>query len=109
MNEEILELINQNKNIEELKCNRNNLNKVIKWSSSKYNEYTKSEIIDNILYHIELSDDSVINYCSIINYSCGSYAEGNHNRGKHYTLVLTLDVNYLSCDYGDSIKIYKLK
>ena len=44
MNEEILELINQNKNIEELKCNRNNLNKVIKWSSSKYNEYTKVSI-----------------------------------------------------------------
>lgn len=60
---------------EKIKCNRTNLNKIIKWTSSKYNEYMKEDVIVDIM--------SRINWCRNIlwRYRCGSYAEGNHNRG----------------------------
>lgn len=91
---------------EKIKCNRTNLNKIIKWTSSKYNEYMKEDVIVDIM--------SRINWCRNIlwRYRCGSYAEGNHNRGKSYILYSKPEINedYLICIYSEKdIKVYKLE
>ena len=91
---------------EKIRCNKTNLNKIIKWTPSKYNEYTKEDVILDII--------SRINWCrnTLWRYRCGSYAEGNHNRGKSYILYSKPEINedYLICIYSEKdIKVYKLE
>lgn len=40
-----------------IKANKTNLNKIIKWSSSRFNEYKKNEVIDRILQAIKKGED----------------------------------------------------
>lgn len=40
-----------------IKANKTNLNKIIKWSSSRSNEYKKSKVIDIILQAIKKGED----------------------------------------------------
>ncbi len=90
---------------ENLKYSRTNLNKIIKWTSSKYNEFTKDEVIQDLVARINL-------YASVIwRYRCGSYAEGNHNRGKSYVLYIKdYDNIFIICIYEPkNIKVYKLE
>lgn len=91
---------------EKIRYNRTNLNKIIKWTSSKYNEYTKEDVILDII--------SRISWCrnTLWRYRCGSYAEGNHNRGKSYILYSKPEINedYLICIYSEKdIKVYRLE
>ena len=43
--------------MQNIKANKTNLNKIIKWSSSRFNEYKKSEVIDRILQAIKKGED----------------------------------------------------
>lgn len=89
---------------ESIRYNKTNLNKIIKWTSSKYNEYTKDEVIVDISARINLNANIIWRY------RCGSYAEGNHNRGKSYILYNRNGENYIICIYdADNIKVYKLE
>lgn len=87
-----------------INCNRTNLNKIIKWTSSKYNEMTKDEAITDILYRTNMNDNLVWRY------NCGSFAEGNHNRGYEYILVCRQGEYFILCVYSNDNKIlYKLR
>ncbi|MGN0961308.1 MAG: hypothetical protein ACI4PF_03825 [Christensenellales bacterium] len=55
--------------------NKTNLNKIIKWTSSKFNIYKKSEIINKLL---KMANGETIEF------SCGSYSESGYNGGYHY-------------------------
>ena len=68
-----------------IKCSASSLNNVIKWTSSKYNNYKKPEVIKDILNKVKINDNIFWKY------ECGSYAEGNHNRGNAYYLMCRID------------------
>lgn len=40
-----------------IKANKTNLNKIIKWSSSRFNTYTKAKVIDKILQAVNKGED----------------------------------------------------
>lgn len=63
-----------------MKATKTNLNKIIKWTSSKFNEYCKSEIID-IALRLKPSQTFICR--------CGSYAEGAYNGGNIYRFMRT--------------------
>lgn len=88
-----------------IKCSASSLNNVIKWTSSKYNNYKKPEVIKDILNKVKINDNIFWKY------ECGSYAEGNHNRGKSYVLYIKdYDNIFIICIYElKNIKVYKLK
>lgn len=67
-----------------MKLNRTNLNKIIKWTSSKFNEYTKKEVVDKVLK---------LRPTQRFECNCGSYAEGGYNGGIHY--VFQRDISKL--------------
>lgn len=52
--------------------NKTTLREIIKWTSSRYNSYTKTEVIDQIL-KMEEGDHQT--------FECGSYGESNYNGG----------------------------
>lgn len=96
------------KNIIPIDPTRHNLSKIIKWTSSKYNEMSKDEVITDIINNYDKFEPNICEY------RCGSYAQGNHNRGKRYMTCLGQHDNgkyvfYLLCDYGeDGVWVYAL-
>lgn len=77
-----------------MKLNKTNLNKVIKWTSSKFNEWSKSKIIDQIL---------TMKVGEILTASCGSYSEKSWCGGYNYKIVKT--INKLIIDCNGKIKV----
>lgn len=59
---------------------KSQLNKAIKWTSSKFNEYRKAEVIDKIL---KMKPNTWLHF------ECGSYGENSWNDGYHYTIHRT--------------------
>lgn len=91
-----------NNNYNKINCTISNLDRVIKWTSSKYNSYKKPEVIKDILKKVKINDNLFWEY------RCGSYAEGNHNRGNAYYLMCRIDGDYLVCMVDSYNKVYKL-
>lgn len=54
-----------------IKANKTNLNKIIKWSSSRFNEYKKSEVIKKILTALADGVDTKIHF------GTGAFTERN--------------------------------
>lgn len=72
-----------------MECSKSELNKLIHWSSSRYNEMKKSEVINDIIFRIEKGEDCTVEYRS------GCYSESAHNNkfncrwtGGSYTLEI---------------------
>ena len=65
-----------------MKLNKTNLNKLIKWTSSKFNEYTKNEIIDKVLRLKPFEEFEC---------RCGSYGQGAWNGGINYKFYRATD------------------
>lgn len=65
-----------------MKLNKTTLNKLIKWTSSKFNEYTKDEVIDRV-FRLNHNEEF---WCR-----CGSYGEGAYNGGVIYRFKRTAD------------------
>ncbi len=63
------------------------MNKIIKWSSFRYNEYKKSEVIDLILKAIEKGKDTEKRF------STGSYSKTGHLGGCGYILYVMKNIN----------------
>lgn len=94
--------------INTIKPTFNNISKIIKWTSSKYNERTKKDVVLDILSKYNQK------FYGIYEFRCGSYSEGNHNRGKQYVYYSEqIDdklVAYIICNYFvEDIKVYKLE
>ena len=58
--------------MEAIKANKAALNKLISWSSSRYNESKKSDVIADIIFRVEKGEDCTVEYRS------GVYSEGAH-------------------------------
>lgn len=86
-----------------INCNKTSLDRIIKWSTSKYNGYKKPEVIKDIMKRVKINDNIFWEY------RCGSYGEGNHNRGISYYLMCRVDGDYLVCAFDTQYKIYKFK
>lgn len=81
-----------------MKLNKTNLNKLIKWTSSKFNEYTKDEVIDRV-FRLNPNEEF---WCR-----CGSYGEGAYNGGINYYFKRTLDK--LIVVINDNIEVLEVK
>jgi hypothetical protein len=58
--------------MEAIKANKAALNKLISWSSSRYNESKKSDVIADIIFRVEKGEDCTVEY------RAGVYSEGAH-------------------------------
>ena len=87
-----------------IKCNLTNLRSIIKWIPSKYNDYSKEEVVKDIMARKSFNDNLIWRY------DCGSKAEGAWNGGRTFTLVCHPTATYLICEYSSNdVKIYKLE
>lgn len=82
-----------------LKLNKINLNKIIKWTSSKFNEYKKADIIS---YCLDLNH----NLFTSKEFTCGSYSEKSYCGGYHYEI--TKGIGTITIVDKNQNKIYKL-
>lgn len=72
-----------------IKANKTTLNNLIGWSSSRYNEMKKKQVIEDIIFRVEKGEDCMVEYRS------GVYSEGAHQgkfkcmwTGGSYTLEI---------------------
>lgn len=82
----------------ELKLNKSTLNRLIIWTSSRFNAFKKSEII-NILLKMKPNEE--------FTFSCGNYSERNNGFGTNYTAMMFKDNFFLR--NNNTNKIYELK
>lgn len=80
-----------------MKLNKTNLNKLIKWTSSKFNEYTKDEIINKVF---RLKPDETLEV------RCGSYGKGAWNGGIDYKFYRT--VNKFVVHMNDIVEVLEV-
>ena len=80
-----------------MKLNKTNLNKLIKWTSSKFNEYTKDEIIDKV-FRLRPGE--------IFECRCGSYGKGAWNGGVDYRFYRA--VNKLVISMNDIVEVLEV-
>lgn len=90
-----------------MKANKSTLSSLITWSSSRYNESKKNEIINDIIFRIEKGEDCVVEYSS------GCYSETAHTKGNvkwtggYYTLEIVDGIaklkNYTK-DWGSGVR-----
>ncbi|MCR8994627.1 hypothetical protein [Brevibacillus laterosporus] len=66
----------------DIKATKANLSKLINWSSSRYNEKKKSDVLNEILFAIEVGEDVELTY------GTGSYSERGHLGGWNYILKI---------------------
>jgi hypothetical protein len=71
---------------------KTNLRRIIQWSSSRYNEYKKTEVIEEIIDKINKGKDTKKRY------GTGSFAKSGHLAGHGYTLQIKNGRNYLILD-----------
>ena len=64
-----------------IKANKTNLNKIIKWGSSRFNEYKKNEVISIILNALKKGEDCERHF------GTGSFTErNNYGWGYNFTI-----------------------
>jgi|GEM_PF-5629924 len=63
--------------MEIIKCNKSVIGKMIAWSSSRYNEWKKADVVTDIIFRVEHGED-----CSV-EYSSGCYSAGAHGYGRN--------------------------
>lgn len=99
--------------IQEVKCNKSQLNKLITWSTSRFNEYRKSQVINTIIVNSTNLTDCCIEFRS------GCYSERSHlyNTGckftsSNYTLFVedghAYLLNCVSDVRNDNLKIFEI-
>lgn len=76
-----------------INATKTNLNKILKWSSSRYNELKKDEVIERILNYIEEGNDVKDVYTT------GSYTETGGGAGTDYLFEIKKNKIFLSIGY----------
>lgn len=82
-----------------LKLMQANLNKILKWTSSKFNEYKKQDITN---YCLDLKHDIF----TTKEFNCGSYGEKSYCGGYHYEIAK--GIGTITIVDKNQNKIYKL-
>ena len=88
--------------MENINANKTNLNKIIRWSTSRFCEWRKHEVIEDILDKIKIGRD--VRY----EYRTGSYAESSHLSGWGYLLEIKNNKITLTEVIGLKEKKYEL-
>ncbi|EGR2227202.1 hypothetical protein DZF79_02900 [Vibrio parahaemolyticus] len=84
-----------------IKPNKTNVEKVVKWSSSRYAEYRKSEVVEMIISSTKLSENDKP---FIYEFTSGSCSERGGLGGKSsYRLLFVLGVTLLVDDYAETV------
>ena len=100
MYEQYINII-EHSTIKQIELTETNLNKIIKWIPTKFNEFTKQEAIKCIM-------DSAVKETNT-QLTCGSKAEGAWNSGRTYTLIHLYNNSYLVCEYDSwNVEVYEL-
>lgn len=81
------------------KISKSILNKIIKWTSSRFNVYSKSEVIDIIL---NMKDGETKTF------TCGSYGAGAWNGGYTYRVIRNKDLMYIYSHNERSVYMYEV-
>lgn len=90
-----------------LKPNKTNVEKVVKWSSSRYAEHRKSEIVEMIISSTKLSSDEKP-FLKV--FTSGSCSERGSLHGKSsYRLLYVQGVTLLIDDYSESVYRFEEK
>jgi len=73
----------------EIKCNKSSLNKIILYTSSRYNACKKADVVSDIIYHVERGEDCFFTWES------GIYTESGYHSGKEKipNCKYTLEIN----------------
>ena len=82
-----------------LKLTQTNLNKILKWTSSKFNEYKKQDVVN---YCLDLEHDIF----TTKEFNCGSYSEKSCCGGYHYEIAK--GIGTITIIDKNQNKIYKL-
>jgi len=100
--------------IDTIEANKTTLSKLIWWSSSRYNEMKKKQVLEDIIFRVEKGEDCIVEYRS------GVYSEGAHHgkfkcmwTGGSYTLEIQNESavlkNFVSDCIPENVKIVKLE
>lgn len=84
----------------EVKPTKKDLKKILKWTSSKFNEYKKNEVIEQILKNLDKDN------CYEI-FNVGSYTEKN-GRGTNYIFIKEGNEAYIINEDSYKNYIYKI-
>lgn len=82
-----------------LKLMQANLNKILKWTSSKFNEYKKQDVVN---YCLDLEH----NIFKTKEFNCGSYSEKSYCGGYNYEIAK--GIGTITIIDKNQNKIYKL-
>lgn len=68
--------------MKKITATKKELNKIIRWSSSRYNELKKKDVVNQIIFAIEIGEDTKRTF------GTGSYSERGHLGGWDYILEI---------------------
>lgn len=88
----------------QIKASKSNLKSIIKFSSSKFNEYKKNEVIDIILKYLDENDNNNIIAERFIS---GTYTE-NKGYGMHYYLYKDDKQAFLIKKIKNEVEVFEL-
>lgn len=85
-----------------IKATKSDLNKIINWSSSKFNELKKSEVVERIIFLIEKGEDTEVRFVT------GSYTEHGSLGGWDYVLKVKDGIVSLT-EIKTTLQIYNIE
>lgn len=87
-----------------LKANRSQIGKVVKWSSSRFNEYTKSWVVRYIISEALSPHDVKI----WDRHECGAYSSGYSKSYGTFRVVIRDGISYLIINEQDGPIVYEI-
>ena len=81
------------------KFSKSELGQLIAWSSSRYNQYKKSEVIESILKHQDMDEDVTMEY------HCGSWTEPTQRSRYSRMKSMNMQGTYIFKKEGNVVRL----